>query len=56
MGEFDFVVVEAGGAQVGGVFDNQVEACEEAQRHSENNDVDCHVADGFGHVVETFGR
>lgn len=56
MESFEFTVVEANGDQVGGTFDNQVEACEEAARHSENNDCDCHVADGNGNVVEVFGR
>lgn len=29
---------------------------EEAERHSENNDVDCHVSDANGNVVAVFGR
>jgi hypothetical protein len=50
-----FTVVEAEGNEVES-FDNQVDACEFAEAHSEEHDVDCHVSDSFGRVVACFGR
>ena len=55
MEEFEFTVTEADGEVVES-FDNQVEACEEAERHSDNHGVTCHVSDSQGRVVAVFGE
>lgn len=54
--EFEFDVVDTESGEVVEKFDNQVEAEEEAQRHSENNEVCCHVSDQQGHVVVVFNN